>query len=337
MAARIDCKAGWKRASEPRSPDVMAMPDTPPVSILLASFNGGRHLAAQLDSIAAQQNDDWRLIISDDGSTDDSRAICMSFRDRLGADRVRLIDGPKAGPTRNFLHLVAAAPKDAPIAFSDQDDIWLPHKMSRAMARLSGETGPVLYCARTLICDDGLQNRTPSRLFARPHGWRNALVQACTPGNTSVLNAQAAALLKDSISVASARDLPAHDWWAYQLITGAGGRVIFDAEPGLLYRQHADNVMGRNDTPRGMLRRMTMLMQGEYGGWLAANTAALTELSHLLTPENEAILQRFSALLHAPGPAAFNELRRLGLYRQTRGGDAALRIAAITGRLRQGV
>lgn len=311
------------------------MPDIPPVSILLASFNGGRHLRAQLDSIAGQQASDWRLIISDDGSTDDSRAICAAFRDRIGTERVRLIDGPRAGPTCNFLHLIAAAPKDAPIAFSDQDDIWLPHKLSRAVARLSGETGPVLYCARTLICDAGLQNRTPSRHFARAHSWRNALVQACTPGNTTVLNAEAATLLKQSLRVASSRDLPAHDWWAYQVISGAGGDVIFDAEPGLLYRQHADNVMGRNDTPLGMLRRMTMLMQGEYGRWLSANTSALEELSDLLTPENHAILRRFSAMLRMPGLSAVRELRRMGLYRQTRAGDAALRLAAISGRLRR--
>lgn len=311
------------------------MPDHPPVTILLASFNGGKHLAAQLDSIAAQDLTDWRLIISDDGSVDDSRVICSAFRDRMGSDRVRLIDGPGRGATQNFLHLIGAAPAGAAIAFSDQDDVWLPHKMSRAMSHLSGQVSPTLYCARTLICDAALENRKPSRLFARPHGWRNALVQACTPGNTSVLNPQAATLLKQGLTEALARDLPAHDWWSYQLVTGAGGTILFDAEPGLLYRQHDHNVMGRNDTPRGRLRRMTMLMQGEYGGWLATHADALAALSHLLTSENRAILQRFAAMLQDSGPAALRKLHRLGLYRQTRDGDLALKAAALTGRLRR--
>ncbi|TRW99469.1 glycosyltransferase [Paracoccus sp. M683] len=311
------------------------MPDLAPVTILMAVYDGGAHLAQQLDSFAMQDHREWRLIISDDGSDDDSRVICAGFRDRMGADRVQLIDGPRAGPTRNFLHLVDQAPDGVPLAFSDQDDVWLPHKMTRAMTQLADAEGPTLYCARTLICDQALQNRQPSRLFKRPHGFRNALVQACTPGNSSVFNLAAAALLKRGVQAAMRHDLPAHDWWAYQLVSGAGGTVIFDAEPVLLYRQHDNNVMGRNDTPRGMLRRMGMLMQGEYGDWLTANTAALTEGAPLLSPENRDILARFRRMLDLPGPAALRELRRLGLYRQTAGGNAALMAAAAMGRLRQ--
>ena len=246
---------------------------------------------------------------------------------------MRLIDGPRKGSARNFLHLIEQAPDGVPLAFSDQDDVWLPEKLSRAAAALRGIHDPRLYCARTLICDENLQNRVPSRLFARPHGFRNALVQACTPGNTTVLNPAAAALLKQAASTADR--IEAHDWWAYQVTAGAGGAVIFDAAPGLLYRQHANNVMGRNDTTAGRLRRMSMLLTGEYGGWLADHAAALTAVAPLLSPENRDLLARFSAMLQMPGVTALRELRRLGLYRQTAGGDAALRLAAATGRLRR--
>lgn len=309
------------------------MPDLPPITILMAVYNGGTHLAEQLDSIAAQHHRDWRLIISDDGSRDDSVAISAAFRDRVGAERVTLIDGPGQGPTRNFLHLIQHAPKDSLLAFSDQDDVWLPEKLSRAAAALAQTVVPTLYCARTLICDDQLQNRVESRLFGRPHGFRNALVQACTPGNTSAFNLAASALLKRG--AAAARDVEAHDWWAYQLVSGAGGAVIFDPEPMLLYRQHAANVMGRNDTPRGRLRRMTMLMGGDYGRWLAANADALAAVAHLLSPENRALLSQFAAMLRLPGPMALLRLRQMGLYRQTTDGDLALNMAAGLGRLRQ--
>lgn len=311
------------------------MPDRLPVTILLAVYNGGPHLSEQLDSIAAQDCGDWRLVISDDGSTDDSRAICAAFQTRYGAERVWLIDGPRAGATPNFLHLIQTAPADVPLAFSDQDDVWLPQKMSRAAAHLAGRTDPVLYCARTMICDENLQNRTPSRRFARPHGFRNALVQACTPGNSSVFNPAAAALLKRSADAALQHAIEAHDWWAYQVISGAGGEVIFDAEPALLYRQHARNVMGRNDTVSGRRRRLGMLMGGDYGGWLAANADALQDLGSLLTPENRKLLGEFRQMLNLPGPSALRQLRRLGLYRQTVGGDIALALAAAAGRLRR--
>ncbi|WP_299843545.1 glycosyltransferase [uncultured Paracoccus sp.] len=311
------------------------MPDQPPVTILLAVYNGGLHLSEQLDSFAAQERGDWRLIISDDGSTDDSRAICAGFQTRYGAERVRLIDGPGGGATRNFLHLIEAAPAGVPLAFSDQDDVWLPQKMARAAAHLAGREGPALYCARTMICDANLQNRTPSRHFTRPHGFRNALVQACTPGNSSVFTPAAAALLKCSAVAAIQNRVEAHDWWAYQVVSGAGGEVIFDPEPSLLYRQHASNVMGRNDTASGRWRRLTMLMQGDFGSWLAANVDALAAVPDLLTPENSRVLAGFNRMLTLSGPLALREISRLGLYRQTGSGDVALRLAAVTGRLRR--
>lgn len=311
------------------------MTDFPPITILLAVYNGGPHLSQQLDSIAAQDRGDWRLLVSDDGSSDGSQAICAAFRARHGAERVRLIDGPGAGATRNFLHLIAAAPDGAALAFSDQDDVWLPQKMTRAVAHLTGRSGPVHYCARTLICDENLRGRTPSRRFTRPHGFRNALVQACTPGNSSVFNPAAAALLKRSVGAAQGRGIEAHDWWAYQVVSGAGGEVVFDPEPALLYRQHTANVMGRNDTASGRLRRMTLLIGGDYGAWLAANADALGEIEDLLTPANRALLAGFARMLRLSGPAALRQVRRLGLYRQTNGGDAALAMAAAAGLLRR--
>lgn len=311
------------------------MPDLPPITILMAVYNGGDHLSEQLDSIAAQEHGNWRLIISDDGSGDDSGAISRAFRDRMGGQRVTLIDGPRRGPTQNFLHLIEQAPDGMALAFSDQDDVWLPPKLARAATHLAHVDRPALYCARTLISDDQLQNRVESRLFARPHGFRNALVQACTPGNTSVFNPAASALLKAGAAAATRHQVAAHDWWAYQLVSGAGGDVIFDPEPMLLYRQHATNVMGRNDTARGRLRRMAMLLDGDYGRWLEANANALAEAGHLLSPENRALLAEFQAILHLPGSAALRRLRQMALYRQTRGGDLALRFAARTGRLRR--
>lgn len=311
------------------------MSDLPPITILLAVYNGARYLQAQLESIAKQQFDNWRLIISDDGSQDDSHAICQAFQAKIGPARVNMIKGPAAGPTRNFLHLIAAAPDGHPLAFCDQDDIWLPHKLDRAAVALVEQNGPLLYCSRTFLCDENLQNRRESVLFQRPHTFRNALVQACTPGNTSMVNTAGSALLKRSVAAAVRHRVPSHDWWTYQLIAGSGGKVIFDAEPTLLYRQHGNNVMGRNDTVIQKYRRLAMLFQGEYGGWLISNQAALNEVSDLLTPENRQLLGRFEQMLRAPGPIALRTMRQTNLYRQSRSGDLALRAAAFLGRLRQ--
>lgn len=305
-----------------------------PVTILLASYRGANFIGAQFDSIAAQTHRNWRLIVSDDGSDDGTQRIVADFAASRPAGQVQLIDGPRRGATQNFLHLLSDAP-DGAIAFSDQDDVWFPDKLSRAMAALSLHDGPAHYAARTIITDANLTPVAESRHFRRPPGFRNALVQAIMAGNTSVFNAQSAALLRRCAAAAQANDIEAHDWWAYQIASGAGAALIHDAQPALFYRQHAGSVMGRNDTAAAMSQRMARLLAGDYGGWLAANHAALHAVRSELLPENRRILDRFGAALRQPGPLAAAGMARIGLYRQTHAGTAALFTAALLGRLRQ--
>ncbi len=304
------------------------------ITILLASYQGAGLIGAQLDSIAAQTHEAWRLIVSDDGSDDDTRGIVADFAASRPAGQVQLIDGPRRGATQNFLHLLSAAP-DGMIAFCDQDDVWFPDKLARAAAALSGQGGPAHYAARTIITDADLAPVARSRHFRRPLGFRNALVQAIMAGNTSVFNAPAAAILRRCAPAARAQNIESHDWWAYQITAGAGAALIHDPRPALFYRQHPRSVMGRNDTVAAMSQRIARLLAGEYGGWLAANHAALDAVRSELLPENRAVLDRFGAALRQPGPLAAARMARIGLYRQTRPGTAALFTAALMGRLRQ--
>lgn len=306
----------------------------PQITILMATYNGAAFLPRQLASIAEQTHTDWRLICSDDGSTDGTQAIITDFALKRPTGQVRRIDGPGAGATANFLHLIAQAPKGAWLAFADQDDDWHPDKLARAAAMTQAQSGPAHYSARTLICDENLALLAESPRFARPFGFRNALVQACTAGNTSLFNPPAAAILQNGVGAARAAGIVSHDWWAYQLISGAGGAILKDDQPVLKYRQHAENEMGRNDTTPARRKRLAMLFDGQYGGWLAANHTALTGAGNLLTPENRRILHGLGAALRARGPVAVARLARLGLYRHETAGTAALYAAAALGRLR---
>lgn len=310
-------------------------PAEPHIAILLASYRGGSFLGEQLASLVAQSHQNWSLIISDDGSTDDTIAIATAFAATRPEGQVRLISGPKAGATQNFLHLLQAAPAGVMLAFSDQDDVWFPDKLTRAIRALQPHSGPAHYAARTIICDDALNELTGSRFFKRPFGFRNALIQACMAGNTSVFNSSAAALLQQAAAAARAAVIESHDWWAYQLMSGAGATLIHDAEPALFYRQHGRSEMGRNDTIRAMTARLGQLFQGDYGGWLYANHAALHAARDLLTPENRDILDGFGRALTLPGPQAAWAFRELGLYRHTTPGTAAFYAAATLGRLQQ--
>lgn len=308
----------------------------PPITILMASYNGARYLPAQLDSILAQSWRDWRLLVSDDGSSDATAEILSHYAHGPAQGRLQVISGPGRGATANFLHLLTQADPQAPVAFADQDDFWQPDKLARAMAWLAQQNGPAVYAARTTICDQDLKPLNPAPHFPGPFGFRNALVQACLPGNTTVANPQALSVLQAAAPAAMRHDIVAHDWWVYQVMSGIGATLRRDPAQVLLYRQHPRNVMGRNDTTLARAARFGMLFDGSFAGWLARNQAALDEVNHLFTKDSRELLDRFGALLCMPGPAAFRQARKMGLYRQSRSGTAAILLAAATGRLRPG-
>lgn len=302
------------------------------VVILLATYQGAAHLEVQLDSLAAQTHRDWSLLASDDGSTDATIPILERFAAARPQGQVRLVRGPGRGATRNFLSLLALVPAGTCAAFCDQDDRWLPDKLARATAALGAGTGPAHYAARTIITDAALTPLAPSRRFHRPLSFRNALVQACMAGNTSVFDPGAVALLQRAAPHAQRAGILSHDWWAYQVTSGHGARLIHDAQPVLLYRQHQRSEVGRNDTLPALAARLRQLMAGRFGGWLRANHDSLLPLD--LPPEGRRTLEHLGQLLDSPAPQALGVLRRGGFYRQTRAGTAALALSAVTGALR---
>ncbi|WP_096788016.1 glycosyltransferase [Rhodobacter sp. CZR27] len=306
----------------------------PRIAILLATYNGAANLDEQLESYAAQHLRPAMLIVSDDGSADATRERVAAFAARHPWLEVRLIDGPCQGSAKNFLHLLGQVPPEADmIALSDQDDVWLPDKLARGARALAAEPAdlPVLYGGSSWICDADLGNRRPYPLPQRAPGFRHALVQNIAGGNTMMLNRGGIDLLAEA-SREPGR-LVVHDWWIYQIVSGAGGRVIFDPVPLLLYRQHGGNLIGANHGLAAKKRRLMMLLSGRFRQWNSINIRALRASAHRLTPENRRLLQEFDALRRA-GP--FNRLRRLnriGLYRQGLPGSMSLWLAAVLGRI----
>ncbi|MFE3836316.1 glycosyltransferase [Pseudogemmobacter sonorensis] len=303
------------------------------MTILMGVYNGARHMALQLESFAAQSHRDWWLVASDDGSSDASRRILADFAAARPEGQVKLVDGPRCGFSGNYLSMLRHLP-EAPgwLAFSDQDDVWLPDRLERGIAALRGIEGPALYCGRTWVTDDALNGRRLSRGCPRPTGFRHALVQNVAAGNTILANAEAGRILAAAARRTEA--VVAHDWWAYQLITGAGGRVVFDDRPTVLYRQHGGNAIGANDGWISKLRRLRLLAQGVMAEWTDTNIAALEAAAPWLTEESRGLVQELAGLRHASGPLRrVSRLRRLGLYRQTRSSTAALWVAAAFRRL----
>ncbi len=309
----------------------MTRADVQDVTILMGVRNGADHLDEQLESFAAQTDVGWWLIASDDGSVDDSRAIIERFAARFPPGRVRTVDGPACGFSANYLSMLRRLPEEpGPLAFSDQDDVWLPERLLQGARALEGAEGAVLYCSRTLVASEDLSQRRLARGCPRPPGFRHALVQNVAAGNTILANPAAARLL-----VAAARrteKVIAHDWWAYQIVTGAGGRLIFDDRPTLLYRQHGRNAIGANDGIRAKARRLGMLVDGTMTRWTDVNLEALEAFASALLPEERAAVAEFAALRRDRNPLRrLRRARALGLYRQTRSSTLALWLAVLTG------
>ncbi|WBV43911.1 glycosyltransferase [Pseudoroseomonas cervicalis] len=295
---------------------------TAPLQILLASYHGAAWLPEQLASLDAQQGaPDWQLLWRDDGSTDASAAILAAH------PRARQAPGEatRLGPGPGFLALLAAAPEDAPAyAFCDQDDVWLPHKLASAWDWIAAQPAgrPALYCARQQLVDAALNPIGLSPDAPRPPGFGNALVQNIATGCTVMLNPAARQL------ILAAAPMPAasmHDWWAYLLVSGAGGALRFDPRPALLYRQHGRNSVGASGADlaraRGALRRGA----ARFLDTLEAHCAALAEAGPLLTPQAREALAALLPLRRAGPLARLRLARRAGLHRQRAVEDWALR------------
>ena len=180
-----------------------------------------------LDSLLAQDVD---VLVRDDGSSDRTMEILRS----RGLD---VEPGEHVGFVRSFGALLGRAGADY-VAFCDQDDVWLPDKLSRAVARLEGVSGPALYCGRLAVVDERLAPLGLSALPRRGLSFANALVESQATGCTIVLNRAARELIGEFPAEAVS-----HDWWIY-LVLAAFGEIVYDPQPAILFRKHEGQAFG---------------------------------------------------------------------------------------------
>lgn len=301
----------------------------PHIAILMGTYNGEAYLQEQLDSIERQEYLHWTLHVSDDSSTSDTRQLLETYQKRWGERRLKIYQGRQQGFAVNFMSLVRNTAIQAEyFAFADQDDNWHPDKLQRAVAQLGilPSHQPLLYAARARLVNDQGKPIGYSALHSRPPEFQNALVQNVASGNTMVFNHAARQYLMSS---PHGEDTGLHDWWCYLLVSGCGGKVIYDSTPCLDYRQHADNQIGMKRGLKSLLTRMQHLWHGGHRIQIDRNLAALANHSAWLTPPNRASFERYQ-ISRRGNP--WQRLRGLGqahVYRQTWQGNVAMRLAAL--------
>jgi glycosyltransferase involved in cell wall biosynthesis len=300
----------------------------PCVTILLATYNGERFLEEQLDSYAAQSHQNWRLVVSDDGSTDGTMRILKNYQAKWGSSRMEIRTGPGVDFRKNFFSMMCDTTIRSDLyAFSDQDDVWLPEKLAAAVAFLSQQDHamPHAYGGRTIYTDEKLKKIGMSTLFCYPRSFRNALMQSIAGGNTIVFNHKA----KDLLENAGIKNIISHDWWIYMLVEGAGGRLYYDQVPHILYRQHSAALVGGNITFKGLLIRAYKIINGEFKSWNTTNTSSLLEVKHLLQPHNVDITNEFLRLRDGNILTRIRMIGVCGLFRQGWHGNLSLLVAVI--------
>ena len=291
------------------------------VFVLLATYNGETYLRAQLDSLLEQTHRNWVLYWRDDGSSDSTVAILTEFAATIGSGRCVRIAEPsgRLRPAASFLALLRAASPalglSDSVAFVDQDDVWLPDKLTRGSVALAAADPDVatLYCARLMVVNARLRRLTETTIASDRCGFPASLTQNVAAGCTIMLNRRAAALVAASTPPGASP----HDWWCYLLVTAAAGCILVDNAVVALYRQHSGNAVG---APPSQLRRaIAALRRGPriFMNVLRQHVEALAAQQDLLDEDASHTVLRLNHALRGGLRERLGALRLPGLRRQT--------------------
>ena len=237
-------------------------------AVLLAAWNGSAYLPALLDSLCAQTDPDFTVIMQDDGSTDGTPGLLQETAGRDSRFVFGAEQGQHLGAAGNFLSLVRQAEADY-ILLCDQDDVWEPEKiallkqeMLSLESRYGANTPLLVHSDCSLIDENG---ELIGESFFRRQGWDPAavtlprlLVQNNVTGCTLIMNE---ALRKLVASHAKAKELFMHDWFI-ALTAAAFGHISFVDRPLTRYRQHGDNTIGASTQPL-LIRAFSSLRNGK--------------------------------------------------------------------------
>jgi len=297
---------------------------TATIGILLATYNGARYLPAQLQSIAAQTHRDWHLTVRDDGSDDDTPRVLAAFA-RAQPGRVTIVrdDRGRLGAVGNFNCLLGMATQPY-LAFADQDDVWRPRKLERALGRMHALEAaqpagrPCLVHADRAVVDASGRQLAPSYWRSRGLGpsdfgsLESHLAFCMAAGSAMLVNRPLADLAWPIPGEARM-----YDCWLELLAHGFGAVAWID-EIALDHRRHGANASGPGSDnssrrARRPLARATRLIR---------NLAIQREVYEGYFAQAAALRAR-----HGPDLAA-GAARRLDLFLSIPGRSLAGRIRA---------
>ena len=296
-------------------------------AVLLAAWNGEKHLPAQLASLSDQTDPAFAVLCQDDGSSDGTPALLEKICREDPRFHLAGESGQGFGAAGNFLSLLRQSDADR-ILFCDQDDIWEKEKIAELGAAMTaaeqryGASCPLLVHSDCRIISESGEIVADS--FFRHQGWDPSavtlprlLVQNNVTGCTLIMNR---ALRDLAVRHGRPDTMFMHDWFL-ALTASAFGQVVFLDRTLTRYRQHAGNTVGASS--RSLLRRaLDMLLDAEKGRkrirLTYSHTRAFLDSYQGVLPQGKAaVANEYLASESLPKLRRVRAVRRIGCIMQS--------------------
>lgn len=230
------------------------------VTVVMSTYNGGRYLVRQLDSIFAQIEVDVKVFVRDDGSTDNTCEVLDRYQKDKQPERLTFSYEKNCGWQRSFLKALASAPEADYYAFSDQDDIWFPEKLKRCVEELEKHDNSkplMVHHDRKRVDKDFNPLSDTSIKLDRPLNYQHAVI-AEMQGCAMVFNKAA----KDLVCRYMPKVKVPHDQWVNTLCYYFG-KIYSINEPLFYHIQYGSNASTTGNARGGQLSRLKLLLSGK--------------------------------------------------------------------------
>ena len=300
------------------------------VAIVLGFYDGYKFINRQLQSIFDQTHQNFIIFVTDDNSKDNFSLEKLNINER-NKKKIRIgIRNKNLGYAQNFLKaLVSIDGYFDYYAFSDQDDIWYREKLEKAINSLEEypDNQANLYGSRTELIGASEDKKLGKSIeFKKSPSFQNAIIQNIFGGNTMIFNRNAFDLICSSNIN---QKIIAHDWWCYQIISGAGGNVFYDKNIYLKYRQHNNNLIGSNISFKDKWLRFCKVANGNFKIQNDHNLKAIINNQNLLIERNQITLTNYIKARKSSFLKRIFYFAKSGVYRQTLIGNIALFIGIV--------
>lgn len=202
------------------------------ISIALATYNGGEYLQEQLDSFLKQNVQPDELVISDDGSVDNTIEIIQRFQKHAPFDVVLIKNNENCGYACNFSRALSATTGTI-VFLSDQDDVWFENKISFMLFVADKHPESQVIMCDAALTDEELNNVGYTKL---------GQIRASGLPDSSFVMGCCVAVRKEFLELILPipKTYPSHDDWIVRMADGVGAKYIAE-EVLQYYRRHGGN------------------------------------------------------------------------------------------------